>query len=154
MASEKKIKVWNRTKGIHYIVFSDGLRKFPIAAGGFNLIPIEEVYFINSTSRSFSKGLLEIDPLEKELLIELGYDKRSPNTYTPKEMEKLLNNSFNKNTKEIIKNITERHAKEILIGAARKLDLSQSKVDFIEEVTGMEVYNELLKEDKKDSNVK
>lgn len=149
--ANKKVKVWNRTKGVHTFVFSDGIRQFPIAPGGFQLIPIEEIYFVNSMSKSFKKGILEIDPDETELLQELGYEIKSPNTYSEKELENLLKGNFTKRVKEKLSNITELHAKRNLIETARKLDLSQSKVKTIEEITDMKVYDELLDDDKKES---
>ena len=145
---DRKVKIWNRTKGIHHFVFSDGKRIFPIAPGGFSLVPLEEIYYVNSTSKSFSKGLLEIDASEKELLQELGYEKRSANSYTKKEFEKILSGNLTKAVKEELSQINQKHAKENLIEVARSLDLTQSKYKFVEEITGMQVFNELTTEKK------
>jgi hypothetical protein len=150
MSEDRKVKVWNRTKGLHHFVFSDGKRVFPIAPGGFTKVPLDEIYYVNSTSKSFSKGLLEIDSEEKELLEELGYAKRSPNVFTPQEIKDLLSRNLDKKTKEILSQITERHAKDKLIEVARTMDLTHTKIKFIEEITGMTVFNELTDNDKKE----
>jgi hypothetical protein len=144
MSEERKVKVWNRTKGIHDFVFQDKRKIVSIRPGWFTKIPLDEIYHVNNSSRSFKKGLLEIDPLEKEILEELGYEKRSPNVYSDDEIRKLLTGNFTKDVKEELSQITERHAKERLIEITRSLDLSRSKYKFIEDVTGMEIYNEII----------
>jgi hypothetical protein len=45
--------------------------------------------------------------------------------------------------------MTEPHAFDKLIEVARKMDLPQSKVKFIEELTGMKVFDEMLEENEK-----
>ena len=152
MSDGKKVKVWNRTKGVHYVVFQDKLRSFPIPPGGSIKIPVDEIYYINNSSRSFSKGLLEIDQSEKSLLEELGYVKRSPNVYSENELRSLLDGSLTDSIKEELSKITERHACEKLIKIAREMDLPRSKVKFIENLTGMEVYNEFTDEEKEKKN--
>jgi len=152
MSDGKKVKVWNRTKGVHYIVFQDKLRSFPIPAGGSIKVPIDEIYYVNNSSRSFSKGLLEIDQSEKSLLEELGYTKRSPNVYSENELRSLLDGNLTDSVKEELNKITERHACEKLIKIAREMDLPRSKVKFIENLTGMEVYNEFTDEEKEKKN--
>lgn len=149
MSDSKKVKVWNRTKGMHHMVFTDSNRIIPIPAGSFQYIPVEEVYYVNSSSKSFSGGILEIDPSEVEILEELGYTERNPNAISVQEIEKLLEGKLTNDAKEKLEGITEHHAKQKVIDVARDMDLNQSKVDFIEEVTGIEVTNEVIKAEKK-----
>lgn len=143
--SDKRVKVYNRTKGGHTFVFSDGIRRIRIPAGGFQLIPIEEVYYVNATSKSFKKGILEIDPNEEELIRELGYEIRNVNSYTVEEFKNLLKGNFTKGVKDKLQQVTEKFAKDKLLTACRQMDLPKTKVKFIEEVTGVDVYiDELL----------
>ena len=149
---DKKIKIWNRSNGIHHFVFSDPNRITPIAPGGFQKVPIEEIYHVNVNSRSFQRGILEVDSSEVELLEELGYVQRSVNAYSTKEFEKLLTGNLTKSAKDMLAQVTEHHAKLNLIEVARSIDLTQSKIEFIEKVTGMKIYDEMLKEDEEDKN--
>jgi len=59
-----------------------------------------------------------------------------------------VDGSLTDSVKEELNKITERHACEKLIKIAREMDLPRSKVKFIENLTGMEVYNEFTDEDK------
>lgn len=148
-SDDRKVKVWNRTKGLHHFVFSDGIKKLPIAPDGFQKIPVGEVYYVDQTSRSFKKGLLEIDSAEKELIKELGYENRNSNTLTPREIIILLNGEIDENVKKKLSGINERHGKEKLINVARSMDLPHSKILFVESITGMKVYHELIQEEEK-----
>jgi hypothetical protein len=154
MSDDRKVKVYNRTKGTHYFVCSDTNRIIPITRDGYQPVPLNELYHVNATSKSFSKGLLEIDQSEKELLQELGYAVRSANTFSIAEFEKLITGSLSKAVKERLSEVTEHHSKEKLVEAARKYDLPRSKIDFIEKVTGMVVYDDELSELEKSGNEK
>lgn len=148
MSEDRKVKVWNRSNGIHHFVFTDPNRITPIAPGGFQRIPIEEVYYVNVSSNSFRKGILEIDPSEIELLEELGYIERNPNAYTKEEFRKILSGNLTKQVKDKLSQISEYHSKANLIEVAREMDLTQSKNKFIEKVTGMKIDDELLNDGK------
>lgn len=153
MSEDKKVKIWNRSKGHHTMVYQDGLRKISIPSGGSAHVPLEEVYYTDSSTRSFKKGILEIDLTEKELREELGYSERNPASYTDKEIEELLKGSLKKITDKL-EGLQEFHAFQKIMDVARTLDLAQSKVKFLEELTGMKYDDELIEEEKKQKSAK
>lgn len=143
MSEEQMIKVWNRTHGIHGFRYSNPLIVVPVPPQGFQMIPLMEVYYANSMGRAFSKGILEIDPQHKELRQELGYEQRDPNTLSDIEMKELLT-KFDKDAKETLEQLNQSHAFARLVEVAREMDLSRTKVRFVEDLTGMTVDDELL----------
>lgn len=151
--SDRKIKVWNRSKGHHDFICSDK-KVVPIPAGGYAKITEDEIHYNNQLAKSFKKRILEIDPSEKELLEELGYENRNANAYSPEELTKLLSGTLTDKVKKELSEITERHAKDKLIDVARNMDLPFSKIQFIEDLTGMTVYNEFIKEEQKEQKSK
>lgn len=145
--NNERIKIWNRTRGNHGFVYHDGTNKTVlISPGSFIFIPIEEVYQTDASTKSFKKGILEIDKQYVELRQELGYDTDNPNALSEEEISKLLTKPgfMSKETKEKLSEIKEKHAQDKLIEVARKLDLPQSKIKFIEQITGRKVFNELI----------
>jgi len=148
--SNEKIKVWNRTRHAHDFVFSDSSpqreRKMRIAPQGHAWVPEDEVYYVHSSSRTFSEGLLEIDSMHKELLESLGIEGRSPNTYSIKEFKNILKGNVTKEFKNIISGITERHAVENLVLACRDKDiamnLNRAKQTFIEKELDIRIFDD------------
>lgn len=137
--SDIKYKVWNENKYDHGIVYPDGVRNQNVKPGSFALLTEDEIYFINSISRTFSGKHLTVK--EQHILENLGLATPESKAFSDLEIIELLKGNPMKMKKELGK-ITENNQKYRVYDIAKTLDLPASKIKFIEEFTGHNVLSE------------
>ncbi|TVY09965.1 hypothetical protein [Paenibacillus cremeus] len=132
--ANKKVKLVNPNPFAHGLKLMDGIREINIAGGSFTLLDEDEVYFINSVSRTFShKHLLIADP---EINQALGYAEKPVIGLSDEEIKTLLRGTINK-IKDTLVNVTEKHEIDRVIDVAKGMeDLQRNKITYLQEWSG------------------
>lgn len=140
----KKIKVINDNKfDIGLSINIGSPRKTVVKAKSFIQLEQDEVYYIDSTSRTFRDGYLRIEDVEtKEMM---GQAEENPNAISEEEIEKLLAGNIQKMKKEL-KEITSKHAIDKVISKAKDMDLTAGKLKIIQEVFEVDIFEDVANE--------
>lgn len=145
-----KVKVLNFNPFKVGINFSDGVKSVTIppyrnGRPGSLSVDVEEIYYVHSTSSTFSRKFLIID--DPEINKELGLEGRTVANYTEDEIRDLIKGNINK-MKSVLENEKEKHVIDRVINIAKDIDdLHLNKVKFLEEWSGIKFEHLQPKED-------
>lgn len=103
----------------------------------------EDILYVNSVSKLFQKGIIYTE--SEEMLEQMGYLEKSPNTISVAEASEILKLANGKMKLEL-KKITEKHAIDKVLKAVKQADLSQSKLKIIQDVFDVDINDELDEE--------
>lgn len=140
----KKVKVINDNKFDYGLSINIGSpRNVVVKAKAFVHLDQDEIYYIESTSRTFRDGFLRIEDTEtKEVL---GQVEDNPNAITDEDIEKLLTGNIQKMKKEL-SSITSKHAIDRVVDKAKSLDLTTGKLKIIKEVFDVDIFEDVANE--------
>jgi hypothetical protein len=142
----EKIKIKNPNKHMVGIRLMDGVRELAVPPGASILIDKDEVYFLNSFCKLFSKKHLVIE--DNSINEELGYAVKTVDSFTDQEFETLLKGSISKIKKEL-EGIEEKHITDRVIAVAKNIDdIAQNKLKFLAEWSGYDL-EQLINKDEK-----
>jgi len=140
----KKIKVVNDNKFDYGLSINIGSpKKIVVKAKAFVTLDQDEVYYIDSTSRTFRDGFLRVK--DEETKQGMGQDAENPNAITTEEVEKLLTGNIQKMKKEL-KEIKSKHAIDKVIDKAKELDLTTGKLKIIKELFDVDIFEDVSNE--------
>jgi hypothetical protein len=131
-----KIKVSNPNTFIYGIKLMDGVREMIVKPKSFVLLDEDEVYYLDSTSRTFRDGFLVIE--DENVKEQMGQTEANPNVLSDEEIEKILKGNFLKMKSELGK-IHVQHVLNRVAEIALTLDLPMSKLKFVQEITNKEL---------------
>ncbi|MGG4434601.1 hypothetical protein AAXE64_08565 [Priestia megaterium] len=103
----------------------------------------DDILYAESAGRLFSKGMLTVK--DQEILEMMGLSSDIPDAITEEEIKNLFKLSANKLKAELEK-ITEKHAQDKVVQAAKDADLQTSKLKVIKEAFGVEMLEEVDEE--------
>jgi hypothetical protein len=141
--SENKVKIINKNGHRVGLRLMDGIREVTVQANSFTLLDENEIYFINSTSKTFSGKHLKIE--NDEINTNLGYEIDSVDTLSDDEIVDLLKGSLAKIKKEF-ETISEKHIIDKVINVAKTVDdLAKNKITYLQEWSGYD-FDQLVEE--------
>jgi len=134
----KKVKVYNRNKFDVGIKLINPNREQNIKGGSFTIIEDDDIYYLNTISSLFRRGMLVVE--DEEVNINLGFADIRPVTRTDAEIEAILRGNFLKMKSELLA-ITENFMKHAIFKVASTIadELSGSKIKFISEFCGKKI---------------
>lgn len=118
-------------------------RDIIIKPNSFVLLSEDDILYVDTVSKLFSKGFLYVE--DEELMIKMGYMERNPNTISEDEIRKILKMPNNKMKDELSK-LDAKHAIEKVVAIAKESDLPQSKLKIIKELFNVEIFEEIDQE--------
>lgn len=137
-----KVKVVNHN-GFDYglvINLSGEPRRLVVKKNSFIMLEKDEVYQIDSTSRTFRDGFLRLE--SEEVKEEIGQVEKNPNDLTKEEIEKILSEHPKKIEKELA-DITASHVRTKIIEVAKGMDLTAGRMKVIKDAFGVDVFAEV-----------
>lgn len=136
--AEKNIKVYNRGGSSFGIVTANGIPK-NIKDGSFILLTEDDVQLIASTSKAFTKGYLFVEEDKTEVLEEVGIAPEENTYITDEELEKILKGGKRKDFDDFVSgfDVSDIQMRNRIIKTAKKADIANSRIDFIEESFGI-----------------
>lgn len=131
-----KYKVHNRNPFNVGLNFMDGLRSITIPKKSFTLLDEDEIYYQNTISTLFQKGVLTVDEDEIKKNLNLDTEKNS-NAITDEDIKNILKGSLAKIKKDL-SGINEPYAKSKVFEIAKDMysNLSGGKIDYIASFCG------------------
>lgn len=134
-----KIKVVNHNSFDHGLVINlaGEPRRIVVKRNSFIMLEKDEVYQIDSTSRTFRDGFLRIE--SEEVKEEIGQVEENPNDLTKEEIEKLLAEHPKKIEKELA-NISALHVRNKIVDVAKTMDLTAGRLKAIKDSFGVDVF--------------
>lgn len=139
-----KFKVENNNNFTVGIRYENNGTEINIRPNTHVLMSEEDILYVNSVSKLFERGVLltkDQDALEK-----MGYIEQNSNSLSVEEAVKLLELG-NAKLKLELKKITEKHAIDKIITAAKKVDLSMAKIKIINDALDIKIQEDLDDED-------
>ncbi|AJA41337.1 hypothetical protein AXJ14_gp018 [Geobacillus virus E3] len=139
-----KYKVFNNNRfnvGIRFE--NEANREILIKPNSFVLMSEDDILYVDTVSKLFSKGILYVE--DEELMIKMGYMEKNPNTISEDEIRKILKMPNNK-MKEALSKLDAKHAIDKVIAVAKESDLPQSKLKIIKELFNVEIFEEIDQE--------
>lgn len=144
--ADQNVKLINKNKHDVGIKLMDNIREINVRPDSFTYVSRDDVLYINSISRIFSKKHLIID--DDELNQILGYSEKGIESFSDKEIEDLLKGNVSKLKKQL-EDVTEKHLIDKVIGIAKNMsELTTAKVKYLSEWSGYDL-NQLITEDDK-----
>jgi hypothetical protein len=133
-----KVKVFNKNKFDVGIRLINPQREQNIKAGSFTIIDEEDVYYLDSISTIFKRGILVVD---NDVINEnIGCTSVKESILSDSEIITLLRLSFTKMKQELSK-IVEPHIIDSVYRVAKVyiLELSGAKIKYLTEFTGKDI---------------
>ncbi|MFA1510078.1 hypothetical protein ACDN41_12680 [Priestia aryabhattai] len=139
-----KYKVYNDNPFSVGIRFENEVNREVTIRKGTNLpLSQDDILYAESAGRLFSKGVLTVK--EQDVLEMMGLSTEIPDAITGEDIKNLFKLSATKLKTELEK-ITEKHAQDKIIQAAKDADLQTSKLKVIKETFGVEMLEEVDEE--------
>jgi hypothetical protein len=139
-----KYKVFNNNRFNVGIRFENETnRDIIVKPKSFVLMSEDDILYIDSISKLFSKGILYVE--DEDLMVKMGYMEKNPNTISEDEIRKILKMPNNK-MKEALSKLDAKHAIDKVIAVAKESDLPQSKLKIIKELFNVEIFEEIDQE--------
>lgn len=133
-----KVKIVNKNKFDVGVKLINPVREQNIKAGSFAIVEEDDVFYLDSISTLFKKGVLVVE--SEKVNIDLGIVEKNPNAKTEGEIATLLKGNFLKMKKEL-SFITEPYAKDLVYFVAKSVaqDLNGLKLKYISEFCGRSI---------------
>ena len=140
-------KVYNNNDYNIGIRLENPSRELNIRANTYISMNEEDILYTNSVSTLFSSGQLYVE--SQDLLEEMGYIEKNPNSIGKDEIKEILK-SGNSRIKREFSKLTEQHAVRKVITVIgenqEELDLSQSAIKIINDTLKIDINNILAEE--------
>jgi hypothetical protein len=134
-----KVKVVNHN-GFDYglvINLSGEPRRITVKKNSFIMLEKDEIYQIDSTSRTFRDGFLRLE--SEEVKEEIGQVDENPNDLTKEEIEVILSEHPKKIEKQLA-DISALHVRNKIVDVAKEMDLTAGRLKVIKEAFGVDVF--------------
>lgn len=118
-------------------------RDLVIRANSFGYLTEEEIYHVHSISPTFTKAYLTIE--DEDMNKNLGIYEENPNADTEEDFKKILSMPTAR-MKKALENVKEEHAVRKIVVAAKSMDLAQSKLKFLKDTYGVDIFEDLGEE--------
>lgn len=140
-----KYKVINNNRFNVGIKFeNEANREILVKGKSFTLMSEDDILYVDTVSRLFSKGTLLIE--DEDINVKMGYLEKNPNTISEEEILKILKSTSVKKMKEDLEKLDAKHAIEKVVAVTKEADLPQSKLKVIKELYNVEIFEEIDQE--------
>lgn len=135
----KRYKVENKNRFAVGIQLQNPYREQNIGPSSFALLTIDEIAYIASISKLFTRGMLTVD--DQYVLETIGLVEKNNNIISDKEIENLLKGNFT-TMKKGLEQLTETYAKSRVIEVFKKIgaDLPMKKGKWLKNFIGKELF--------------
>jgi hypothetical protein len=137
-----KIKVYNKNRFDVGVKLINPVREQNIKAGSFSVMEEDDIYYLDTTSALFRRGMLVVD--DPDIILNMGYTEVNESIKSDEEIKEILKLSITKMKSELNK-IQEPHLVNAVFNIAKIIggELSGNKIKFLSEYCGRPILEDI-----------